>query len=251
MNFFVFMRDLKRLFVPYKSPYKKVKICEGKGDGYVIADIPCDYCYSYGSNDDIAFEKGLYKRYKTHSFTYDHTIEKITDKPDYITFKREGVSHEKTEDCNTIESHFEENDIPEGKSLLLKMDVESAEWSVLATCNVLHKFQQIVIELHFYKIDGILLKILERLLLNFRIIHMHANHYLTNPYIDIEFPRVIEVTLLRNDLFDGNFQIDTDSTFPDPELDPVYPIPFPELRWWKRIVEPFSAVSLVEEKISE
>jgi hypothetical protein len=55
MESLLFMFDLKKQFVPYKSPFKKVRVGNEGDGGYVVADIPCDVCYSYGSNDEISF----------------------------------------------------------------------------------------------------------------------------------------------------------------------------------------------------
>ena len=233
MAFFPILKDIKKLIVPYKSPYKKIGMF-GQGDGYVIADIPFDICYSYGSNDDIAFENAIYEKYKAHSYTYDHTIQKITNKPFYINFKREGISHLKTKDCNTLASHLSENGHNDN-NMLLKMDVEGWEWNVITGDNgSLQKFKQIEIELHFNEeILEICLKCIRKLTENFKIIHMHPNHYPINPFLDIEFPRVIELTLLRNDQFTTEPEIDYESEFPG-TLDIPHAIPFPRLQWWKR-----------------
>lgn len=248
--FFEFMRKLKKFFVPYKYK-KKVRIGEGGDGGYVIADIPCEYCYSYGCDDNILFEKGLYENYGTHSYTYDHTIQGITNKPDYITFKREGIAFMKTHDCDTLESHVSGHDHSSKK--ILKMDVEFAEWAVFHSTKIeiLEKFDQIVVEFHFYMLEDSMLEVMEKLTSKFKIIHMHANPYPINPYIDIEFPKVIEVTFLRDDLFtDDELEVDMESVFPDPDLDPVYPIQFPELKWWKRPYDTFNAVSLTHSNVN-
>lgn len=231
--FFTFMRDLKKQIVPYVCNYKKIRIGNESDGGYIIADIPCDVCYSYGSNDEISFENDIFKKYGTRSYTYDHTINSITNKPEYITFKKEGVSSLKTLDCDTIESHLYENYDDVSISKLLKLDVEFCEWEVLYQCNVLEKFQQIVIEFHFFQLSYIMIDVFKKLNKNFKIIHIHANPHQLCPFIDSEFPRVLEVTFLRNDFF-KEFVIDMDSKFPDYDLDPRYAIPFPNMQWWKR-----------------
>lgn len=230
--FFTFMRDLKKTIVPYKSPVQKIRIGNDADGGYVIADIPCEVCYSYGSNDEISFEEGMFKRYQSKSYTYDHTINRITNKPDYITFKKQGVSWCKTHDCDTIKSHLLENCSGNEKKIL-KMDIESCEWDVLYQSDVINKFDQLVIEFHFFQLSRVQIEVFKKLTKDFKIIHIHANPHQLCPYVDIEFPRVLEVTFLRNDFF-SDFVIDMDSKFPDPELDPVYAIPFPNMQWWKR-----------------
>lgn len=231
--FFNFMRDLKKNIVPYKCPYNKIRIGNYADGGYVIADLPCNICYSYGSNDEISFEVGLYEKYKAKSYVFDHTIENITNKPDFIFFSKEGVSHVKTHDCDTIDNHVIKHDTSE--NMLLKMDVEFSEWDVLLNCNSIDKFSQIVVEFHFYSlIPDVMIKVFKKITEKFKIIHLHANPHQINPYIDVEFPRVIEITFLRNDYFMNGFEVDMTSNFPDLELDPVYAIPFRSMNWWRR-----------------
>lgn len=227
-----FMRDLKEYIVPYKSPFKKIRIGNEADGGYVIADIPCDVCYSYGSNDEISFEVSMNEKLGAKSFVYDHTIAGITNKPDYITFKKEGVSPEKTVDCNTIDSHLNENGSSTERKIL-KMDVEGSEWDSLYVCKELSRFDQLVVEFHFYRLHPIQIELFKKLTRDFKIIHLHANPFEFNPYIDIEFPKFLEVTFLRNDFF-KEFEVDMDSKFPDPFLDPQYTKQIPDLQWWKR-----------------
>lgn len=231
------VRDIKKIVVPYKSPFPKIRMGSlDSGDGYVIADIPYSICYSYGSNDEITFENAIHEKYDTESFTYDHTIEKITGNPAYIKFKREGISYTKTDDCNTLLSHIMENGHENNNHMLLKIDVEGHEWPVIAHDEgiIPRHFSQVVIELHFVPSQVAMCHAcISKLLTFYKIIHMHPNHYPIIPYLDIEFPLVLEMTLLRNDLFDRKCEIDFDSKFPGP-LDRIFEIPFPELKWWKR-----------------
>lgn len=240
-----FMRDLKKQIFPYKCPYKKVRIGNEGDGGYVVADIPCDVCYSYGSNDEISFEVGMYEKFGTKSFVYDHTINKITNKPDYITFKKEGVADSKTVDCNTIDNHMKENNSGSERKIL-KMDVEGHEWKSLFSSNRLKEFDQLVIEFHFTFLSEMQIELFKKLSKDFKMIHLHANPFDFNPYVDIEFPKFLEITFLRNDLFKEVPEVDTTSTFPDPNLDPVYTKDIPELKWWKRTYE-----SLDKELISK
>jgi hypothetical protein len=217
------------LLAPYKCPGEKVSIGRNEDGGYVIMKPvnPFTWCYSYGISDDISFEKDLFEKYGTMSLLFDHTIESI-DGP--FTLYKEGVSHEKTDSCDTIENHIKR--FGETRDMILKMDVETCEWNVLRYINpeTLKKFSQIVIELHFYGPD-VHMDALRNLTKEFKVIHLHGNPYIENRYLDVTemFPRVLEVTLLRNDLF---FQVDMDGMYPDPRVDTRLNIEKP-LTWWK------------------
>ena len=55
---------------------------------------------------------------------------------------------EKTENCNTVENHITHNE-DGNKKVILKMDVEGAEWDVLLQTPraILELFEQIAIEI--------------------------------------------------------------------------------------------------------
>jgi hypothetical protein len=232
--YFDFLRKLKKLIVPFESPFEKIRIGPKKDGSYVIADIPCDVCYSYGCDDNILFEKGLFERYGTISYTFDPFINGITECPDYIHFKAEGIAQIKGEIFDTLETHISNE--KQTDNMLLKIDVESSEWPLLYHgCNGFSKFKQIVIEIHFgtmpFHGHDDYIKAVSNLLVDFKIIHMHANGYPIVPYLDFEFPKVIELTLLRNDLFVNEPLIDVKNKYPDPELDIDTIVS--ELKWWK------------------
>ena len=89
-------KRLKTYFKPFKTNLKKVRFGPHGDGGYVAVDMKeYDALYSYGSNDEIEFEKTFYEKYKKPCYVYDHTIKEITDKPNYVHFYREGVSSKK------------------------------------------------------------------------------------------------------------------------------------------------------------
>jgi len=208
-----FCKELKTTLVPYTTEHSKVRIGGKHDGGYVLCDIPgvqYDALYSYGSNDDIQFEKSFFEKYNVESYVYDHTIEGITDKPDYIHFFKEGVSHTTLPNMDTIENHISKNNHTLCKNLCMQMDIEGWEWLVIPSAkNVLNKFAQIIIEFHF-AIDlpftdfihrqKLILDTLKTLNEDFVCVHIHANNCALQPWFDIEFPRFFEVTYVRRDL---------------------------------------------------
>lgn len=237
-RYFKMMKDIKKIIVPYKPHVPKKFIGEkGKDGSYVIGDTEHGICYSYGVSDNIIFENGLHDNYGTKSYCYDHTINGIKDKPDYISFKKEGLSHEKTRDCNTILNHILENGHQEYNDMLLKIDVEGCEWPVLLSEYDFKHFSQIVIEIHMphigYDYHRSIVNAFENLTKNHKIIHIHPVIFPIIPYVDIEFPRVFELTLLRTDLVSD--EIDKDTEFPGKiDYDFEYS-KFPKLSWFKDI----------------
>src|SRR5210317_1710916 len=150
-------RLLKRSIVPHKTDLKKIRIGRRGDGGYVICqlnDDKYDALYSYGSDDNITFEKSFYEKYGTESYVYDHTIKGITDKPDHIHFFKEGVASEKTESppLDTIDNHIIKNGHVDCKNLFAQIDVEGAEWFLFnENFKNLENFSQLIIEFHIFK----------------------------------------------------------------------------------------------------
>lgn len=239
-----FCKELKTIVVPHKTEYTKVRIGGARDGGYVMCDIPglkYDALYSYGSNDDIQFEKSFFEKYNVESFVYDHTIEGITNKPDYVHFFKEGVSYTKTPDMDTIEHHIENNNHQDSRNLCMQMDIEGWEWVVLPTSkHVLKNFAQIIVEFHF-SIDlpsnhfeerqRQILETLRSLDEDFVCVHVHANNCVLQPWFDINFPRFFEVTYVRRDLVtDGSPETEpypTEHDYPNNSSKPEM-----TLNWW-------------------
>jgi len=220
-------RLLKRSIVPHKTNFKKTRIGRRGDGGYVICalgDQKYDALYSYGSDDNITFEKSFYEKYGTESFVYDHTINGITDKPDYINFFKEGVGSETkiSPPIDTIDNHIVKNGHTECKNLFAQIDVEGSEWFLFnEKMKHLKNFSQIIIEFHIFQdvtmYEEVIKRTFDMLNEKFVCVHIHANNCLLQPWIDANFPRAFEVTYVRKDLISDS-EIEP-KPFPDPELD--------------------------------
>jgi len=215
--------NVKRHITPYKTNLKKIRIGDEADGGYVLADLDTyDALYSYGSNDQIGFEKSFYEKYGKQCYTYDHTIDGITDKPDYINFFKEGVNDVKTEDMDTIDSHIEKNGHIECKNLLAQIDIEGGEWNIFNNVKYLTNFSQMVIEFHMYTIDFIRKRhiidyVFSKINKDFVCIHVHGNNGPVRPWLDVNLPLIFECTFLRKDLV-KNIEVEP-ATFPIKGLD--------------------------------
>ena len=249
MQFHYDIYDLKQVIKPYKTNLNKKRIGTREDGGYVISEIPgltYDAIYSYGSNDQTTFEREMYANYGTQSWVYDHTIDGLTNKPDYINFIKEGLRSDTFNWCvngvplpkeptDTIENHIIKNGHQNYKNLFLQMDVEGSEWEALYVTpdSVLKQFAQMVIEFHARVSIPAMTAVYEKLNKHFIVTHIHGNNHDQCPWIDINFPKAIEVTLVRKDLVETS-EIDM-GEFPDKNLDSPNWTMFPDLTldWWK------------------
>ena len=97
---------------------------------------------------------------------------------------------------------------PGAGDLLLQMDIEGHEWTVLLNASeaVLSRFRIIVLELHWlpHCLDPVAWQlfdtVLDRLGRLFHVVHAHPNAQKVPLYTDgMEIPYLLEVTLLRKD----------------------------------------------------
>ena len=212
-----FLKELK----PYDLPSsKRIRFGPSQDGGYVLLDkelenIEVLYSYGVGTNSD--FELMFCEKYKAIARLYDHTVDTIPVNKDFLYFKKEGVGPKETKNLNTIENHIKENGDGK-KKLILKMDVEGAEWDTLSSIpnSVLGLFEQIVVEihnLHSFKPDykGINLskskldyktQVIKKINASFYLYHVHANNYEPLFYIkSFKVPNVMELTFVNKKYF--------------------------------------------------
>ena len=159
-------------------------------------------------SNDIGFETTFLTKWPVTAYLYDHTIDKIPPHqyPQLIRWHKEGISANKSNNLNTWSSHVLENHDNDKKCLMLKMDVEGAEWAILAETDdkVLKQFCQVVLEFHglvstnFETNYDVKIKALSKLNTLFHVIHLHGNNY-SGGYRakDYLVPDVLEVSYIR------------------------------------------------------
>ena len=193
-----------------------------QGDGgYVILDdenLFDTVLYSYGIGDNDSFDHDFRKRYGVTVQQYDFSIAPPAEK-DGVTFHQQGISHEKTHNCNTLQAHLDQNG-DSHKRIFLKIDVEGAEWLALLHTpeSVLKQCNQIAVELHDLSGCGRTshypdvtqaqkIHMLEKITKHFHCWHVHANNYASIHIVDgFKVPDVLEVTFINRALYavEGN-----------------------------------------------
>lgn len=217
-------RDIVRMLRPHRlKSADKLRIGRHFDGGYTMLDrfAGVEAAYSLGINDEISWDLDMAQR-GVKIFQYDHTIEALPYKHPLFNWKPIGIGGKQDEDARlaTLESLIEANGHRNNRNLILKCDVEGAEWDMLmCTPNaIISQFSQIVMELHnlHHMCDSgpadAVRKAIANLYANHRVVHVHANNYgglgVVGGY---SIPRVLEVTLARLDL--GEFEA-SDESFP-------------------------------------
>jgi hypothetical protein len=187
-----------------------VRVGGANDGGYVMLDSIAPptvaAAYSFGVGSDVSWDAAIAAR-GVDVYLYDHTVTTPPALPPRCRFTQIGISGAHRDprmrtlaECISLNGHAGRND------LLLKMDVEGAEWEVLehATPETLGQFHQIVIELHELGLaldagrhDSIMAT-LRKLSHSHQPVHVHANCMHVPIWIgDIVLPPVLEVTYVR------------------------------------------------------
>lgn len=191
--------------------YRRVGNPEEDG-GYVMADDldRAKIVYSIGIAREVSFDRFFADR-DADVYMYDHTIDGV-EKNGRFHWKDKGIcgSEQKTDrdKLMTLDEMLKDNGHTECDHMILKMDVEGAEWDVLCSLpeDILMKFDQIVMELHGMLDLSLKDKIkygLWAVNRTHQLVHVHGNNVGNVLVLDDDFvlPDLIEVTYVRRDMY--------------------------------------------------
>ena len=169
----------------------------GEDDGRRIA-------YSFGISDDVSWDLAMAER-GYDVYMYDHTIEACPGSHERFHYHKLGIGA-RSEPENllcTLGEILAVNGHEQAEHMILKMDVEGAEWQVLDLLpdSVLQRFDQIVLELHWLVTsmeegkNAEMLRVLSRLGRMHALVHLHGNNNASHLELGEQaIPDVIEVT---------------------------------------------------------
>ncbi len=190
---------------------RKLRVGAAHDGGYVMLDRlrPSQIVFSYGLSWNIAYELDLAQRGMT-LFMFDHTIDGLTVEHANFTWFKEGLgaSTDVEARLHRLEDHVARL-APGEQGMILKLDVEGAEWAALAKMpiDLLGRFEQIVMELHDFRLisDPAWRDVASAALANlgqqFTLHNVHANNHAPVVIVDgVPVADVIEVSYIRTDL---------------------------------------------------
>ncbi|AUN95708.1 class I SAM-dependent methyltransferase [Pseudazoarcus pumilus] len=209
-----------------------VRLGRDHDGGYVMAAdlLNGGVAYSFGIADDVSWDADMAERgYEV--FQYDHTIERLPDSHERFHFEAVGICPSGRDGgrLRSLYALLERNGHAARRDLVLKIDVEGAEWEVFAAmpAESLRCFAQIVVELHWLDRAGDAAffatahEALSRLRREFVPVHVHGNNYGGLRVLGgVCIAPVLEVTYVRRDL--ARTKPD-DRCFPTPLDQPNHP----------------------------
>ena len=210
-----------------------VRVGKHNDGGYLMVDnFAGSVAYSFGISGDVSWDADIARRgYEV--FMYDPTIDDLPARNAKFHFFREGIAGVEMRDrnLNTLEHFIRRNGHEHADNMILKMDVEGAEWSFLSAVapETLSKFNQIVFEFHDLLEPknqsemNATLACVKKLNQTHSLVHLHANNFA--PFMIVEekilIPNLLELTYVKTSNYE--FADDADIFLPRDEDEPNNP----------------------------
>lgn len=212
--------DIFKIITPKHSPYPLIRVGGSRDGSYLVPNdlAGIGYCLSPGVNNFKHFEDELSSKFDITCDMYDASsdVDKLST-PLIVgkqTFDKKWLDIDGKPNSISIGQWLEEKSSQDDRDCLLQIDIEGAEYR-----NLLHtdsqdlaRFRIIVIELHKLAVgftrpkvfNRVIKPFLEKIDEQFICVHSHPNNVLGTympPSLNIDVPRILELTFLRKDRF--------------------------------------------------
>lgn len=188
-----------------------VRLGKENDGGYIMVDnfqSNGGIAYSFGLNDDVSWDSDMAAR-GYEIFMYDPTIDGLPQENERFHFFKAGIggAENAKRHLNTLEHFIAANGHADKSNMILKMDVDGAEWNFLKSVSseTLNKFDQIVFEFHSVirprtqdKTNAVVAAV-EKINRTHSLVHLHPNNYDAFLILDdkILFPSTFELTYVK------------------------------------------------------
>lgn len=202
--------------------------------GYVMASdfAGSDIAYSIGVGPQVQWDVAMADR-GFAVYQYDHTVEGLPQQHDSFHYFRLGIAPVDTPpDLITLDEMIRRNGHDGETGMILKMDVEGAEWDVFDAVSsaTLARFDQIVVEFHGLRMLDIdsfrdrAHRVFGKLASQHTPVHIHGNNYGGYAIVEgVPVPDVVEILYCRKGRFDFEPSQEIFPTVLDDPCDPARP----------------------------
>lgn len=186
-----------------------VRVGKANDGGYIMVDdFKGNIAYSFGISDDVSWDLGMANR-GCEVFMYDPTIDGLPQGNARFRFFKEGIAgfEFRERNLNTLENFIKRNGHEDKNNMILKMDVEGAEWNFLAgvSSETLSKFDQMIFEFHGLimpknqSVMNATLACINKINQTHSLVHLHANNCSSLIILDdkILVPNILELTYVK------------------------------------------------------
>lgn len=210
------VREALCLLTPWDVGVPLIRL-GGDGDGgYLVPDDleGLQALLSPGVAEKWHFERVIGDRFGIPSYMIDGSVNAPDGLSDLQHFERVWLGSRSGDGVVSLEEWVASVAPETGGDLMMQMDIEGAEYEVLASAplHALRRFRTIIIE--FHGLDWLrfapalsfrLLPAWRRMSVDFEVVHVHPNNCCgTFTTFGVPVPRVLEVTYLRRDRVRGD-----------------------------------------------
>ena len=242
----------KLLHISKPEGFDFVRIGREHDGGYIMLDDfhAGDVAYSFGIRDDVSWDKDMTSR-GYDVFMYDHTIDGLPEENPRFHWSKLGIADGKTQDVRlkTLDELIRTNHHENTRNMILKMDVEGAEWGFLkqVSSEILSQFSQIALELHWI-ISGreqeTILNSLKQLNKTHQLVHIHPCNF--GNYITVggkKFPDILQALYVKRGSYscDMNYDVNLPLPIDNTDLDSAPEIELGQWNEYAEIGERFTA----------
>jgi hypothetical protein len=190
--------------------YRQVRVGSPADGGYIMIDdfAAAKIAYSLGIGGDVSWDIQIANRGLT-VYQYDHTVSGPPIQHPNFHFHKLGIASEDGGEFTSIATALQSNGHAVRTDLILKMDIEGAEWSTFDQLpdRVFDQFRQIIIEYHGFlraaeqDWSAVATRVLEKVHRSHAVHHVHANNWGSYQIVaNIPVPDVLEVSYVRRDI---------------------------------------------------
>lgn len=179
--------------------------------GYVVPinwrDVDALFSPGVGKNSDFELE---FAKNSINCFLLDGSVKSPPIEHPNFNFEKRFLGTIDDDKNITFETWLNSSGV-EGDNLFLSMDIEGSEYEVLSGVNdeIINRFKYITIELHevhrlMDEKRGLeIINVLEKLTQTHKVVNLHGNNFTSLFRVgSLIMPKVVELTLIRNDQFD-------------------------------------------------
>jgi FkbM family methyltransferase len=200
-----------RMIRPSRNGHELIRIGNNGDGGYLLPnDLQgINGCVSIGSNREWSFEKNLFEYASISSYILDLEEKKPVDLDKNHFYYSGLLGVKNTSQFVTLEKFLNEFNLNSVGELILKLDIESAEYEVLldVSMDTLKKFRILIVEFHYFSkslnpdlLLSRFIKIFTKLGTVFDIVHFHPNNCEEVFRLNKSWmPRVVEITFHRKE----------------------------------------------------
>lgn len=182
----------------------------GAGDGgYVMTDdiAPGPVCYSIGVGPDVSWDVDMATNRGATVHQYDHTVDAPPARHPLCRFNKVGLGDtDDAPELRRLDTLIRANGDDDRADLILKCDIEGAEWRSLACLpqGYFGRFDQIVMELHWldhlhdaaFRLTWA--NVIGNIYATHQCFHIHGNNYGEIAIVHgVPVPQVVEVSFAR------------------------------------------------------